>query len=172
MKLLLISLILSSGALASTEIFSLASGHKITLKVPEGWAASKDLFGLPLTVLGPYVNESRPVLGITPTKLKSEKMPEADFKKFFDDFRQEKEGWVRSHKGELLDFDPTKSIEFKNSRGHFIGAEYKINNVTFLERSYYLYCKGELFNLKYSIRNEHRKYLSDLQKIVEDFKCE
>ncbi len=172
MKILMICLLFSFGAVASFETFTLKTGHKITLNVPEGWEASKDLFGLPLTVLGPFANDSRPVLGIVPTKVTSEKMPEKEFKKYFEDFRKEKEEWVRSNKGELLDFDPTKSVEFKNARGHFIGAEFKVNSLTFLERSYYLYCKGELYNLKYSIRNEHKKYLGDLQKMVEDFKCD
>ena len=172
MKPMLYLLILFFTNYLSAETFLMKTGHKITLNVPEGWETAKDLFGLPLTVLGPFANDSRPVLGIIPTKVMSEKMPENEFKKFFDDFRKEKEEWVRSNKGELLDFDPTKSVEFKNARGHFIGAEFKINNVSFLERSYYLYCKGELYNLKYSIRGEHKKYLSDLQRMVEDFKCE
>jgi hypothetical protein len=172
MKRLFIYLLFPIGAMASTERFSLKTGHQITLNIPQGWETAKDLFGLPLTILGPFSNESRPVLGVVPTKVKSEKMPEKEFKQFFDDFRKEKEEWVRSNKGELIDFDPTKSVEFKNARGHFIGAEFKINNVTFLERSYYLFCKGELYNLKYSIRDEHKKYLSDLQKMVEEFKCE
>jgi hypothetical protein len=172
MKMLLIASLLSFGAYAKVENFTLTSGKKVTVDVPANWEAAKDLFGLPLTILGPWANESRPVLTIVPTGVKSSKMPEADFKKLFTDFKKEKDEWVQSHKGELVSYEPVTSVEYKGLKGHFIGAEFKINNVLFIERSYYLYCKEELYNLKYSMRDEHRKYTKDLQKMVEAFKCE
>jgi hypothetical protein len=55
--------------------------------------------------------------------------------------------------------------------GHFIGAEFKINGIHFVERSYYLYCKDQIYNVKYTIRDEQRKYSTDLEKIVRGFKC-
>lgn len=173
MKLLLLASLLCFGAYAKEEKFTLTSGKKVTVDVPQNWETAKDLFGIPLAILGPWANESRPVLSVLPTNVKSSKMPEAEFKKLFTDFKKEKDEWVKSHKGELLSYEPTTNVEFrKDLKGHFIGAEFKINGVHFIERSYYLYCKDELFNLKYSIRDEHRKYLKDLQKMVEAFKCE
>lgn len=173
MKLLIISALLSFGAYAKEENFTLTSGKKVTVDVPQNWETAKDLFGIPLAVLGPWANESRPVLSILPTNVKSSKMPEAEFKKLFTDFKKEKDEWVKSHKGELVSYEPTTSVEFrKDLKGHYIGAEFKINDVHFIERSYYLYCKDELYNLKYSMRDEHRKYTKDLQKMVEAFKCE
>ncbi len=148
-------------------------GKKVSIEVPKNWEAVKDLFGIPLAILGPWANESRPVLSVLPTGVTSEKMPEEKFKKLFDDFKKEKDEWVQSHKGELLAYEPTTEVVFQSDlKGHFIGAEFKINGVHFIERSYYLYCKKNLFNLKYSIRDEHRKYLKDLQKMVQEFKCE
>lgn len=173
MKLLLFISLLSFGAFAKVESFTLTSGKKVSVNVPENWETAKDLFGIPLAVLGPWANESRPVLSILPTKVNSSKMPEAEFKKFFADFKKEKDEWVKSHNGQLLSYEPTTNVDFrKDLKGHFIGAEFKINDVHFIERSYYLYCKDELYNLKYSIRDEHRKYVKDLQKMVEEFKCE
>jgi hypothetical protein len=173
MKLLLVVCLMSFGTFAKVETFNLSVGNKVTLNVPEKWETAKDLFGIPLAVLGPWANESRPVLSIVPTGVKASIMPQKDFQNLFNNFKKEKEEWVRSHKGELLGYEPTKSAELrKDLKGHFIGAEFKINNVHFIERSYYLYCKDELFNLKYSIRDEHRKYIKDLQKMVEEFKCE
>jgi hypothetical protein len=170
-KLLLMTAALTSltAGAASYEV----AGKKVSVAVPKNWEAVKDVFGIPLAILGPWANESRPVLSILPTGVTSEKMPEEKFKKLFDDFKKEKDEWVRSHKGELLSYEPTKSVDLrKDLRGHYIGAEFKINGVHFIERSYYLYCKNDLFNLKYSIRDEHRKYVNELQKMVEEFKCE
>jgi hypothetical protein len=163
-------------AISSFEVsaagFEIA-GKKLSIEVPKSWEAVKDLFGIPLAILGPWANESRPVLSILPTGVTAEKMPEEKFKKLFADFKKDKDQWVQSHKGELLSYESTTEVVFSSDlQGHYIGAEFKINGVHFIERSYYLYCKKDLYNLKYSIRDEHRKYLKDLQKMVQEFKCE
>lgn len=173
MKLFIVLCLLSFGANAKVQSFTLDGGKKVSVDVKENWEAAKDLFGIPLTVLGPWENDSRPVVTILPTDLKKEDISEAEFKKHFENFKKEKDTWVRSHSGELLSYEPVTSVEFrKDLLGHYIGAEFKINNIHFIERSYYLYCKGEVFNLKYSMRDEHRKYTDDLKKVVEDFRCE
>lgn len=162
-----------SFAFAKTETFELASKKKVTVTYPGSWEAIRELYGIPLAILGPYANESRPVLSILPTNVKEKDHPEKDFKKIFEDFKKEKEEWVKSHKGTLLKYEPvTEVAPRKDLKGHFIGAEFKINGIHFIERSYYLYCKGEVYNLKYSIRDEHRKYIKDLQEMIGDFKCE
>jgi hypothetical protein len=174
MKMLLSSLLLlTTVAYAKTESFELKEKKKVTVTYPEGWETIKDLYGIPLSVLGPFANESRPVLSIVPTNLKQEKHSPEEFKKIFDDFKADKEEWVQSHDGKLIKFEPATVVEPRSDlKGHFIGAEFYMNGIHFIERSYYLYCKNEVFNLKYSIRDEHRKYINDLQKMVGAFKCE
>lgn len=172
MKILCLMVLLSFGAHAKIQSFTLEGGKKVSVNVMENWEAAQELFGIPLAVLGPWANESRPVVSILPTKMKKEDISKEEFKKYFEDFKKEKEEWVQSHSGSLISYEPATSVEYGNLAGHYIGAEFKINNIHFIERSYYLYCKGEVYNLKYSMREEHRKYTKDLQKIVEEFKCE
>lgn len=173
MKLLFIALMLSSAAYSKTETFELQDKKKVTITHPENWETIKDLYGIPLTVLGPFANESRPVLSILPTNVKQEQHSPKEFQKIFENFKSEKDEWVAGHKGKLLKYEPLTLVEpRKDLKGHFIGAEYLINKIHFIERSYYLYCKGEVYNLKYSIRDEHRKYIKELQKMIGDFKCE
>ncbi|WPU65996.1 hypothetical protein [Peredibacter starrii] len=173
MKWLISILALSSVAHAKIASFELKDKHKVTVTHPDNWETARELYGIPLAVLGPYANESRPVLSILPTNVKKEKHSEAEFQKLFQEFKTKKEEWVSSHKGKLLKYEPLTLVEPRQDlKGHFIGAEYAINGIHFVERSYYLYCKGEVYNLKYSIRDEHRKYIPDLQKMIGDFKCE
>lgn len=173
MKWLLLALTISSMAHAKIASFELKDKHKVTVSHPDNWETVKELYGIPLAVLGPYANDSRPVLSILPTNVKKEQHSEAEFQKLFQDFKTEKEEWVSSHKGQLIKYEPLSLVEpRKDLKGHFIGAEFAINGIHFIERSYYLYCKGEVYNLKYSIRDEHRKYIQDLQKMIGDFKCE
>jgi hypothetical protein len=172
MKYFLLSLFVCSLAFGKTQSFKLEGNHPVTVTFPDSWEAVRDLFGIPLAVLGPYENDSRPVLSILPTTLKKSQTSETEFQKVFVDFKKEKDEWVQSHKGQLISYEPMKAVDFgKELKGHFIGAEFKINDVHFIERSYYLWCKDEVYNLKYSIRNEHKKYLNELQKMVGEFKC-
>ena len=173
MKWPFLALILCSTAFAKTASFELKDQKKVTITHPEGWETIKELYGIPLAVLGPYANESRPVLSILPTNVKKSKHPEKEFQKLFADFKTEKEEWVKSHDGKLLKYEPSTEVELrKDLKGHYIGAEFEMNKIHFIERSYYLYCKDEVYNLKYSIRDEHRKFIKDLQKMIGDFKCE
>jgi hypothetical protein len=96
MKLLLLLGLVSFGAHAKVQSFVLEGGKKVSVDVKENWEAAKDLFGVPLTVLGPWANESRPVVTIVPTKLTKSDISEEQFKKTFENFKKEKDEWVRS----------------------------------------------------------------------------
>lgn len=158
---------------SAVETHTIEKGIKVTLDVPAGWETASELFGIPLTVLGPWANESRPVLLFLFTNLTSKQFNQDQFQNLFKDFQKEKDDWVKSHKGVLVKYEPTTKVELrKDLTGHFIGAEFKINGIHFIERSYYLYCKDQVYNVKYSIRDEHRPYLPVLQKMVGEFKCE
>jgi hypothetical protein len=171
-KILIILFLFSFHSFAKTETVEMAKNKKITLDLNDDWEFVKDLFGVPLTVLGPWENESRPVILYTPTGVNSDKFPEEEFQKIFLDFRKEKEAWVKSLSGKLVSFEPMTTIKFKNAHGHYIGAEFIIDDITFSERSFYLFCKKELYSIKWSLRDEHKKYLPELQRIVESFQCE
>lgn len=146
---------------------------KIKIDVPKEWEAVKDLYGLPLVVLGPWANESRPAITWMFTGMTSKIMKKEEFLKVFNDFKSDKEAWVKEHSGKLLKFEPLTEAKYNPGLyGNYIGAEFVINDVHFVERSYYLYCNNEVFNVKYSIRDEHRKYLKSIDGIIGSLKCE
>lgn len=158
---------------AKKESFKLDKSKKISVTVPNTWESAQDLYGIPFTLLGPWKNESRPVITVLSTFLTQQKFNQEDLKKILSDFKDQKSSWVLSHKGQLLSFEPLEEVEFKTKvKGYHIGAEFVVNNIHYIERSYYLDCENELFNLKYSIRKEHRSQLKDIQSIVESFQCE
>jgi hypothetical protein len=145
---------------------------KIKIGLPKGWEAVKDLYGLPLVALGPWANESRPAISWMYTGMTTKIMKDSEFQKLFVDFKKDKEEWLKGHAGKLLKFDGPTTSNFENKlRGHFIGAEFVVNDVHFIERSYYLYCSDEVYNVKWSIRQEHSKYIQDIEKIVGSLQC-
>ncbi len=170
--LLSLSFLCSFSLWGGVEKFTL-DGHKISITIPAGWESVIDLFGMPLVVLGPETNETRPAVMILSTNLSSKNVPQSELKNLFKGFRSEKEAWIKSHKGELVDFQGPTSVEIrKDLIGQFLNAEFKFNDVTFLERSYYLYCKDNIYNVKYSTRAEHAKLLPTIQNLMGTFQCE
>ncbi|MFL5784652.1 MAG: hypothetical protein ACJ76H_08595 [Bacteriovoracaceae bacterium] len=171
MKVLLLLVLSFSSAWASVQSFVIQD-KKISIDVPGGWQGVKDLYGLPLVVLGPWENSSRPAISWMYTGMTKKIMKEDEFRKIFTGFKEDKESWLKEHSGKLLKFEqPTEKSFSKDLSGHFIGAEFVVNDIHFIERSYYLYCKDEVYNVKWSIRDEHRKYLAEIDKIVGSTKC-
>ncbi len=169
---LLLAIFISTPLMAGQEKFQI-NERSISLNVPSGWEAVKDLFGMPLVILGPMENEARPAIMFLSLKLTPKEFDQDTFPTLFQDFKLKKEDWLKSHKGELLSFEPATAIELrKDLKGHFIGAKFKINEIEFIERSYFLSCKNNIFNVKYSLRQTHEKYLPVLQKLAGEFVCE
>lgn len=145
---------------------------KISIDVPTEWETVKDLFGLPLAALGPEEKGTRPAMSFSYTGMTRKIMTPEKFQGLFKDFRKGKEKWVDKYKGKLLMFEEMTPVSFsKDIRGHFIGAEFVIDGAHFAERSYYLFCKDEVYHVKWSIREEHRKHMKDIDQIMRSFAC-
>lgn len=174
MKLYLIAiLVMSFHAYGKTESFALPKSKPFKINIPDGWRAVPSLFGIPLAILGPEARDKRPVLSVYPGETNSKVLSQADLESLFADFKQEKEKWMKEEGGELKTYEPVTKVSFgKNVSGHYIGAEYVLEGETFLERSYYLYCKEELYNLKYTFRNDQLSHLKAAQQMVENFQCD
>lgn len=126
-----------------------------------------------MVALGPWNGESRPAMSFVFTGMNKKKLSASDFQKIFSEMKADKEDWVKGeHKGELVKFENLKEVKVGSNSGYFIGAEFKINGIHFIERSYYLACKDEYYNLKYNIRHEHLKHQEAIMEIVESFKCD
>jgi len=161
----------SSGAMALVENHVIQE-KKVQIEVPKEWETVKDLYGLPLVALGPEEDETRPAIAFTFTGMTKKIMKEESFQKLFIDFRKEKDNWVRKHKGQLLKFEEMTPVKMTSDvHGHFIGAEFIVEDTHFVERSYYLYCKDEVYHVKWSMRDEHRKHMKDLDVITRSFSC-
>jgi hypothetical protein len=145
---------------------------KISIDVPAEWETVKDLYGLPLAALGPEENGTRPAMSFSFTGMTKKIMTIEQFRKLFADFRKEKEQWVSKHHGKLVKFEEMTPVKFPGGMdGHFIGAEFIMEDEHFAERSYYLYCKDEVYHVKWSIREEHRKHMKDIESILRSFTC-
>lgn len=171
MPVIFLLLCLSLTAFAKVEVHALEK-KKVTIDVPENWESVKDLFGLPLTVLGPWENSARPAMSFLYTGMEEKKFPKSEMEKLFTTYKSDKKEWTEAKEGKLLSLDLLTPVKMGSNSGYFVGSEFEINNLHFIERSYYIACGGFFYNIKYSIRKSQQKYISDLEKIIGSFKCD
>ena len=144
----------------------------ISVEVPKEWQSAKDLFGLPLSLLGPEENEARPAMSFSYTGMTKKIMTPEKFRELFKEMKQGKERWATKLGAKLLMFEqPTSVAITKEITGHFIGAEFMVQNEIFTERSYYLYCKDEVYHVKWMLREGQKKHMKDIETILRSFSC-
>lgn len=66
---------------AKVQSYDLTAGRKVSVNVMKDWEVVKDLFRIPLRVLGLWANASRPVVLIVITDIKKSQLSEAELKK-------------------------------------------------------------------------------------------
>jgi hypothetical protein len=149
------------------------SHSSIRIEKPEGWQAAHGLFGMPLTLLGPEADSSRPVIGITDTGQKSEVIEN----KITNDttiYRKERSHWVEKHQGKVLEFLPPEKQNLNpDSSAESVGFRYEIANIAYSERSYFINCKGRLYHVKTLVNDSQEPSLSPIIKqAVKSFRCD
>jgi hypothetical protein len=169
----LIACHLSIPAFAEPKEFQLEGKDQIRLEVPEKWQTAKDLFGLPLTLLGPEKGGGRPVIYVSSSGKDNVQFDPQALEANQKDYREGREQWLEKHKGFPLEFFPYKNEKWASSvEVHQMGYRYQINGLIFSEMSFFAVCKGRLFHLKWLLRDAHREdYEPVVEKVVRSFDC-
>lgn len=144
------------------------SAKDFTVNIPEGWREVKDLYGIPVTLLGPSITpKPRAVIQIIPTDLPPAKMNETEAVSFGTKYAEGRKNWIKDQDGEIYDILPGK---FEKDR-LVAGFSYRLNQKSFIERTYYVNCAKRLFHLKIILNFENRDQLSESESIVRSFSC-
>ncbi len=140
-----------------------------SVDVPENWREVKDFYGIPVTFLGPSVSpKPRAVVQIIPTEAPSVKIKDDDAKSFGDKYAEGRKRWIAEQKGELLEILPGK-IDGKFLKS---GVSYRLNQKSYLERTFYTSCPKKLFHLKIVLNFENEDELELCEKIIRSFSCD
>jgi hypothetical protein len=138
------------------------------IDVPENWREVKDLYGIPVTLLGPSVSpKPRAVIQIIPTDAPPAPMSEKDAKAFGENYADGRKNWLKDQDAEILELLPGKFSGGKLSAG----VSYRLNKKTYLERTYFVNCPKKLFHLKIILNLENRDELKTCESIVRSFAC-
>ena len=178
--LMLISILMSSLAFASTTQTSTLQSFKLTdatvqLSVPDKWKTARDLFGDPLTIVSPMDGDSRSVIKITPSKHKDLVFNSAEMDKNQNDFREERKKWLKEHAGNVIEFkDYQKSNWDGIKEVHTIGLKYSMVGEEFDEKGYFILCKNSRFIFAFTqMKTSLLKKYGDLtENTVKSIQCE
>jgi hypothetical protein len=171
--LVVLAVAVFAGQAALAATYDLERG-KVTLDVPSKWEDAKNLFGVPLMLLGPMEGETRPTISVTAVGKNTMKFDPAELKKTEADYLAGRKRWLEDRDGEFVAFSGYRNEKFSNGAdAHVIGYRYTLNGEEFAESSYYVSCNGGLYHLKTLLRaTQEGKYASETSKIVRSLKCE
>lgn len=147
-------------------------GHKFSIDVPEGWREVKDLYGIPVTVLGPVQNQTRAVVQVIPTPLKEVEIKLENAKAFGEKYAEGRRKWLKEQNGTLIELVGGHFETLKDSSPMlYAGVSYQMNKKAFIERTFYVKCPKNIFHLKIVQNFELVKQLDASEAIVRSFQC-
>jgi hypothetical protein len=156
------------------ERFQLQKGG-IKLDIPKHWQDVSDLFGVPLMVLGPEHDGTRPVISVVATGLLAKGFDDLAMKKEFIDYKQGREDWIKRRGGTLVSFNDYTTEKFSDGiEARSVGVRYKLEDDTeYAEKSYYVVCKNKFFHLKSIVRgSDEKEFGGTVEKTIKSFSCE
>lgn len=147
--------------------------HRFEISYPADWKEVKDFFGIPVTLLGPFQkNDARPVIQIIPTKTPPMKMTQEELLEFNKNYESGRKKWVGKNNGKLFEVEKAKLTEDK--KGYKIlsaGVSYQVNFKSYIEKTFYINCPKNLFNLKIVLNKGNKDFLPKALEIVRSFEC-
>jgi hypothetical protein len=144
----------------------------VEIEVPERWQVARDLFGLPLQILGPQNGTFRPVLSLTDTPLSNIIFDTTKSKPNEGLYQKGRTTWLKKKGGKLISFLPYKSFQSHQMDFHEIGFEFWLKNLAYREKTYVFLCKNKLVYLK-TLESRQNKLSHELvfKKIIASLKC-
>lgn len=161
-KLLLIFLLIfsvNSLVWAETQTLGTAQG-RILIPTLKNWELGKNLFGMPFLYFSPQANGQRSNISFTDTGVNLE-IDLSRLRQNSESYQKIKKDWAKSVGGKISSYHPFKI--WKNDQGHAvheIGVEFIHENNSYLEKSFYVDCRGKLIfakSLRLKVNQEHQK---------------
>jgi hypothetical protein len=90
------------------------------------------------------------------------------------EYKKGREAWLASREGASVTyFSFTPMVSAKITEGYSIGYRYRVKDLHFTEKSYYVICRNHLFQMKSTIPSEQEaEYSHVVENILQSFTCE
>ena len=124
--------------------------YKILLNTPAGWKIEKDLYGMPLMVLGPERNGERAVLSVQHTPIYGMEFNQTLLLKTKNQYYEGRKKWIDGLDGaKYLSEIPYRQLKWTNgNEGFEMGFRYHARDIDLDEKSIQVNCGNRLFLFK------------------------
>jgi len=148
--------------------------YKIHLDTPDGWKIERDLYGMPITVLGPMRSGERAVLNIQHSPIYGMEFDHELIKKTKAQYYHGRHEWVEHRDDTKYVSDlPYRHLRWTNGNDGFeLGFRYQSRGLTFEEKSSQINCGKRLYFIK--TLSSDRTSPADkavLAKLVNEINC-
>lgn len=145
--------------------------RSIFIEEKADWTLGKDLFGMPFIYFSPQVNGQRSNISFTDTGADLE----LDIKSISssqDFYRDNKKKWAEQVGAKIAGFSDLES--FTNKHGHQIhkiGFDYVHEEDSYVERSYYIECRGKILFSKSLRLKQNVSHDKDFTDLLQSLDC-
>ncbi len=161
-----------SSTLASGKSLELKKNTRsIFIEEKTDWTLGKDLFGMPFIYFSPQTNGQRSNISFTDTGADLE----LDLKSISSSqelYRENKKKWAEQVGARIDGFSDFES--FTNKHGHSIhkiGFEYVHEDDSYVERSYYIECRGKILFSKSLRLKQNVAHDKDFTELLQSLDC-
>ena len=114
-----------------------ALGSLSEIETPSGWTSTRKLLDFDLTLLSPFKEGHRALIGFLKLgQVNLQTLPSDN--SYLMDFKKEKEDWIRAKGGRIIHVETKKNANRIASM--VITTTYELVHLTFIEKQAYLFC--------------------------------
>lgn len=148
-----------------------SSSGTIFLPEKDSWTLSRDIFGIPFLLFSPKINGQRSNISFINSGVEVEIDVNA-LSSHQKEFQDNKKKWADSVGATINSFISYENFKNKNAhKVHHVGVSYTHENMSYVEKSYYVECKGKLIYSKSLHLKINEKHDQDFKEMIENLDC-
>lgn len=176
MRIVLIFLVISPLNVFATPLNIKGEAALLAINSLDGFKLYKDFLGLPYVMIEQNPRGKKTSISITPTGIAKMRLEDEYLESHYQQYKEGRRQWATKRKFKILSFLPFLSYQ-NRSRAKIVSGGYrykKIDGTQNIERSLYILCPQETFQVKILTENNNkgRSFIKQLKLNLQGSRCE
>lgn len=172
MKWVNILIIVVWSGLLHAETLDFNSSGKLFAPLVKDWELKKNVMGFPFIMFSPQDHGQKSNLSFLASG-ENLQFDEARMKKEIDQYKEIKQKWADQIGAKITKVFPLESsLNSKGHKIHTVGVNYLFDKQNYMEKSFYLECRGKLYFSKSLMLMENSYHAKAVDQIMKELDCE
>lgn len=172
MKWLCLGLFILYPVFSRCEVLDFKEKGHLILTPSKDWELKQNVMGFPFILFSPHIMGQRSNLSFLASGDNFE-FEVASMKKNQDQFKKLKENWAEKIGATVDQLIPYQSqLNSKGHRVNSIGVKYTHNNKHYIEKSYYIECRGKMYFSKILSSDANFQHTKLADEMIKGIDCE